>query len=100
MRPTTHASANTMIAIAPAIRPVRRFFRARRRSTSRLVLSEADDFGTPTESHHRPRGQRDHARSAAIAMSVDEQQIRTLIENWAAAVHSGDMEVVLADHAV
>jgi uncharacterized protein (TIGR02246 family) len=32
-------------------------------------------------------------------MSVDEQQIRTLIENWAAAVHSGDLEVVLADHA-
>jgi uncharacterized protein (TIGR02246 family) len=32
-------------------------------------------------------------------MSHDEQQIRTLIEGWAAAVHRGDMEGVLADHA-
>jgi len=29
----------------------------------------------------------------------DEQQIRTLIENWAAAVHRGDLDTVLADHA-
>jgi uncharacterized protein (TIGR02246 family) len=32
-------------------------------------------------------------------MHYDEQQIRTLIERWAAAVHAGDMEGVLADHA-
>jgi uncharacterized protein (TIGR02246 family) len=30
---------------------------------------------------------------------TDEQQIRTLIERWAAAVHTGDLDVVLADHA-
>ena len=29
----------------------------------------------------------------------DEQEIRALIERWAAAVHAGDMEGVLADHA-
>src|SRR5512145_177901 len=29
----------------------------------------------------------------------DEQQIRTLIERWARAVHAGDMDGVLADHA-
>jgi uncharacterized protein (TIGR02246 family) len=29
----------------------------------------------------------------------DENQIRTLIERWAAAVHAGDMDTVLADHA-
>jgi uncharacterized protein (TIGR02246 family) len=29
----------------------------------------------------------------------DEQQIRTLIEEWAAAVHRGDLDSVLADHA-
>jgi ketosteroid isomerase-like protein len=29
----------------------------------------------------------------------DEQQIRNLIEGWADAVHSGDLERVLADHA-
>jgi uncharacterized protein (TIGR02246 family) len=29
----------------------------------------------------------------------DEQEIRALIERWAAAVHAGDMERVLADHA-
>jgi uncharacterized protein (TIGR02246 family) len=28
----------------------------------------------------------------------DEQQIRTLIERWAEAAHTGDMEIVLADH--
>jgi len=32
-------------------------------------------------------------------MPSDEQQIRTLIEQWAAAVHRGDMAGVLADHA-
>ena len=32
-------------------------------------------------------------------MKSDEQQIRDLIQRWAAAVHAGDMEVVLADHA-
>src|ERR1700750_692114 len=30
---------------------------------------------------------------------TDEQQIRDLIERWAAAVHDGDLPVVLADHA-
>ena len=30
---------------------------------------------------------------------TDEQQIRDLIERWAAAVHAGDMDAVLADHA-
>jgi uncharacterized protein (TIGR02246 family) len=29
----------------------------------------------------------------------DEEQIRTLIERWAAAVHSGDMDGVLEDHS-
>jgi uncharacterized protein (TIGR02246 family) len=32
-------------------------------------------------------------------MTTDEQQIRTLIESWAAAVHRGDLDGVLADHA-
>jgi uncharacterized protein (TIGR02246 family) len=32
-------------------------------------------------------------------MPDDEQLIRTLIERWAAAVHEGDMDRVLADHA-
>jgi uncharacterized protein (TIGR02246 family) len=32
-------------------------------------------------------------------MTNDEQQIRSLIERWAAAVHDGDLEAVLADHA-
>lgn len=32
-------------------------------------------------------------------MSQDEQQIRTLIEQWATAVHAGDLDRVLADHA-
>ena len=32
-------------------------------------------------------------------MQSDEEQIRDLIERWAAAVHAGDMEAVLADHA-
>lgn len=29
----------------------------------------------------------------------DDQQIRTLIQTWATAVHVGEMEAVLADHA-
>jgi uncharacterized protein (TIGR02246 family) len=32
-------------------------------------------------------------------MDDDEQQIRTLIERWAEAVHAGDMDAVLADHS-
>ena len=32
-------------------------------------------------------------------MTTDERDIRDLIERWAAAVHSGDMQGVLADHA-
>jgi uncharacterized protein (TIGR02246 family) len=32
-------------------------------------------------------------------MSKDEQQIRTLVERWAAAVHRGDLETVLDGHA-
>ncbi|GAA5078895.1 YybH family protein [Nocardia iowensis] len=32
-------------------------------------------------------------------MSDDEKKIRVLIERWAAAVHAGDLDTVLADHA-
>jgi uncharacterized protein (TIGR02246 family) len=32
-------------------------------------------------------------------MPDDVRQIRTLIETWAAAVHRGDLDTVLADHA-
>ncbi|MBD0839556.1 YybH family protein [Streptomyces sp. TRM68416] len=32
-------------------------------------------------------------------MPDDEALIRTLITNWAAAVHRGDLDTVLADHA-
>ena len=32
-------------------------------------------------------------------MADDEQQIRTLIEQWAAAVHGGDLDGVLVDHS-
>ncbi|MFC5261938.1 YybH family protein [Kribbella qitaiheensis] len=32
-------------------------------------------------------------------MSNDEQEIRALIERWAAAVHEGDLETVLQDHS-
>lgn len=32
-------------------------------------------------------------------MTDDETQIRGLIEDWARAVHEGDMDAVLADHA-
>ena len=30
---------------------------------------------------------------------TDEQEIRTLIENWVTAVHAGDLDTVLTDHA-
>lgn len=32
-------------------------------------------------------------------MTDDEAHIRSLIEQWATAVHAGDLEAVLADHA-
>ncbi len=32
-------------------------------------------------------------------MQTDEGQIRSLIERWAAAVHAGDLDGVVADHA-
>ena len=32
-------------------------------------------------------------------MSDDEAEIRSLIEGWASAVHAGDLDGVLADHA-
>ena len=32
-------------------------------------------------------------------MSADERSVRDLIERWASAVHAGDLDVVLADHA-
>ncbi|WP_174257507.1 YybH family protein [Phytoactinopolyspora alkaliphila] len=32
-------------------------------------------------------------------MHDDEARIRNLIQRWAAAVHGGDMDVVLADHS-
>ena len=32
-------------------------------------------------------------------MSNDEAEIRGLIERWAVAVHNGDLDAVLADHA-
>ena len=32
-------------------------------------------------------------------MATNEQEIRDLIEGWAAAVHQGDLDRVLADHA-
>jgi uncharacterized protein (TIGR02246 family) len=32
-------------------------------------------------------------------MTDDETQVRALIERWAAAVHRGDLDTVLADHA-
>lgn len=32
-------------------------------------------------------------------MPDDDQQIRTLAEQWAAAVHRGDLKGVLADHS-
>ena len=32
-------------------------------------------------------------------MSADEERIRTLIQDWATAVHTGDLDGVLAGHA-
>lgn len=32
-------------------------------------------------------------------VATDEEQIRALVENWAEAVHVGEMDGVLADHA-
>lgn len=32
-------------------------------------------------------------------MTTDEQQIRVLIQTWASAAHTGDLDAVLADHA-
>ena len=32
-------------------------------------------------------------------MANDQARIRALIERWALAVHEGDLEAVLADHA-
>jgi uncharacterized protein (TIGR02246 family) len=32
-------------------------------------------------------------------MADDREQIQTLIENWAEAVHAGDLNAVVADHA-
>jgi uncharacterized protein (TIGR02246 family) len=40
------------------------------------------------------------APKGAGMASSDEQEIRSLISRWAAAVHGGDLETVLADHAV
>jgi uncharacterized protein (TIGR02246 family) len=38
-------------------------------------------------------------QSEADVSTYDERQIRTLIERWAKAVHAGDLDGVLADHA-
>ena len=34
-----------------------------------------------------------------VHMSDNTAQIRALIENWADAVHRGDLDAVLADHS-
>jgi hypothetical protein len=34
-----------------------------------------------------------------LVMPENEDEIRTLIDRWAGAVHTGDMDGVLADHA-
>ena len=39
------------------------------------------------------------AETGSVVMADEEQQIRTLIEQWAAAVHRGDMDAVLVDHS-
>jgi uncharacterized protein (TIGR02246 family) len=44
----------------------------------------------PAEQQHPKRDE---------AMADDESRIRTIIESWARAVHQGNMESVLADHA-
>jgi uncharacterized protein (TIGR02246 family) len=36
--------------------------------------------------------------AGSLTMSTDEQEIRTLIEQWATAVHAGNMADVLAEH--
>ena len=38
-------------------------------------------------------------RRSPTAATVDETDIRLLIERWAHAVHAGDLDAVLADHA-
>src|ERR687889_842650 len=38
-------------------------------------------------------------RGVPAMPTEDEDRIRSLIERWAAAVHAGDMDGVLADHA-
>jgi ketosteroid isomerase-like protein len=42
--------------------------------------------------------ERDISRRAEL-MNTNEQEIRTLIERWADAVHAGELEVVLEDHS-
>jgi uncharacterized protein (TIGR02246 family) len=44
------------------------------------------------------QGSTSASRSRGGTATTDEQQIRNLIERWAAAVHKGDMATVLADH--
>jgi ketosteroid isomerase-like protein len=39
------------------------------------------------------------AAVGCIGVTNERKQIRALIEQWAAAMHSGDMDGVLADHA-
>jgi uncharacterized protein (TIGR02246 family) len=46
--------------------------------------------------YHRTR---DAPKGLIHTMSDDVRQIRTLIETWATAVHRGDLDTVLADHA-
>ena len=36
-------------------------------------------------------------RAGSTGMTDDTQEIRTLIERWADAVHGGDLDVVLAE---
>jgi uncharacterized protein (TIGR02246 family) len=40
-----------------------------------------------------------HPRAVSRPMTDNEEQIRTLIERWASAVHRADLAQVLADHA-
>ncbi len=46
-----------------------------------------------------PIGAGEAQTKGRLTMSDDEKQIRVLIERWAAAVHAGDLDTVLADHA-
>src|ERR687897_110725 len=49
-----------------------------------------------------PQSRKSGTRSSTFRRSMpmsDESEIRTLIERWANAVHAGDMDGVLADHA-